>query len=61
MAIVKDDPAHIAQREYMRKWRAANRDKVKASRERFWLKVHAEMRNQEQAVSSERSQHTGRD
>lgn len=27
-----------ARREYYRKWRAANKDKVKASNQRYWVK-----------------------
>ena len=27
-----------ARREYSRKWRAENRDKVKAAQDRYWLK-----------------------
>ncbi len=27
-----------AKREYARKWRAENRDKVKAANERYWLR-----------------------
>ena len=30
--------AQIAKREYARKWRAENRDKVKAANERYWLR-----------------------
>jgi len=28
--------AKLARREYMRQWRARNKDKVKASQERYW-------------------------
>ena len=28
--------AKLARREYMRQWRAKNKDKVKASQERYW-------------------------
>ena len=52
MPCVKDDPARIAQREYMRRWRANNPDKVKASQERFWLKKAAEIRSKEQTATS---------
>lgn len=34
-------------REYARKWRAANPDKVKAAQERYWLKKAAEFSAQE--------------
>lgn len=51
MPCVKDDPARAAQREYMRRWRANNPDKVKASQERFWLKKAAEIRSQEQTAA----------
>ncbi|WP_291650133.1 hypothetical protein [Clostridium sp.] len=28
--------AKLARREYMRQWRARNKDKVKANQERYW-------------------------
>lgn len=31
-----------ARRAYQREWRAKNRDKIRASEERFWLKKAAE-------------------
>lgn len=34
-------------REYHRKWRAANKDKVKASNERFWRKKAEVMKKKE--------------
>lgn len=33
-----------ARREYQRKWRETNRDKVKENNRRFWLKKAEEMR-----------------
>lgn len=59
MSCAKDNPARAAQREYMRRWRANNPDKVKASQERFWLKKYAEMRSQEPATADCDDQHTG--
>lgn len=32
-----------ARRAYQREWRAKNRDKIKASEERYWAKKAAEM------------------
>lgn len=31
-----EDSAKLARREYMRQWRAKNKDKVKANQERYW-------------------------
>lgn len=33
-----EQQARAAQREYMRQWRARNKDKVKAAQERYWEK-----------------------
>ncbi|MBV4417056.1 hypothetical protein [Clostridium tyrobutyricum] len=33
-----DNNAKKARNEYMRKWRSKNRDKVKATQERYWNK-----------------------
>lgn len=41
------DAASKAKREYMRKWRAKNRDKVKAAQDRYWSKRAAEMAKKE--------------
>lgn len=41
------EAATKAKREYMRKWRAENQDKVKAAQERFWEKRAAEMAKKE--------------
>lgn len=35
-----------ARREYQRKWRAANKDRVKENNRRFWLKKAGEMNNE---------------
>ena len=35
---VEEQAAIEARREYYRKWRAANKDKVKAKNERYWIK-----------------------
>ncbi|MBR0266468.1 MAG: phosphatase [Clostridia bacterium] len=40
----KLDDAKIAQREYMRRWRAENPEKVRAAQARYWNKKGAEMR-----------------
>ena len=36
-----------ARREYKKKWRQQNPDKVKAAHDRYWLKKAAEMQNKE--------------
>lgn len=41
------DAASKAKREYMRKWRAENQDKVKACQQRFWERKAAEMAQKE--------------
>lgn len=33
-----EDKAKQAKNEYMKKWRAKNKDKVKAAQERYWEK-----------------------
>ena len=36
--ITKDEQARRLQREYLRNWRAKNKDKVKEYNERYWLR-----------------------
>lgn len=43
-----------ARREYKKKWRQQNPDKVKAANDRYWLKKAAEMQDKE-AKSSEQN------
>lgn len=38
--------AKAARAAYMRKWRAENRDKVKAINQRYWLRKAAQMAEQ---------------
>ncbi|MDB2076549.1 hypothetical protein PMZ66_13105 [Clostridium paraputrificum] len=38
-----EQQAREAQREYMRQWRARNKDKVKAAQERYWEKKAKKM------------------
>lgn len=38
-----------ARREYQRQWRAANKDKVKANNQRYWLRVAAKKEGQKNA------------
>lgn len=33
-----NEQARNARREYYREWRARNKDKIKASNERYWMK-----------------------
>ncbi len=39
--------AATARREYQRAWRAANKDKVKAIQERYWIKKANQLQQQE--------------
>ena len=39
-----EEKARAAKREYMKKWRAENKDKTKAAQERYWEKKFKEMR-----------------
>ncbi|MHB0802049.1 hypothetical protein PVK73_21125 [Bacillus thuringiensis] len=39
----KDLSAREAKKAYMRAWRAANKEKVKATQERYWKKVKLRM------------------
>lgn len=41
------EEAKKAKREYERKWRAENKDRVKAIRERYWAKKAAEVQNEQ--------------
>jgi len=41
------DSATKAKREYMRKWRAANKDKVKAHQQKYWERKAAELEAKE--------------
>lgn len=43
------EQAKAAQREYMRRWRAANKDRVKAATEAYWERVAAEYEKQNAA------------
>ena len=36
--ITNDELIRAAQRDYHRRWRAENREKVKAAQQRYWLK-----------------------
>jgi hypothetical protein len=41
-----NESARAAKLAYMKKWRQNNRDKVRASQERYWLKKAAEAEEQ---------------
>ena len=41
------DEAKAAKREYMKRWRAANKDKVKANNARYWAKKAKEAQKTE--------------
>ena len=47
-----NDTALQERREYYRKWRAENRDKVHAAQERYWMK-RAAKREQAQAAAAD--------
>ena len=49
--MAKVEAANQARREYCRRWRAANRDKVRGYNEKYWLK--RALRELEQIKSSE--------
>lgn len=44
-----EERAKQAQREYARKWRANNPDKVKAAQARYWQRKAAELEAEEKA------------
>lgn len=46
---VLSDKAREAQRAYKREWRAKNKDKVKASNNRYWEKKARAMQEQNEA------------
>lgn len=39
-----DEAAKAARREYQRKWRKKNPDKVKAAQEKYWKRVYEQQR-----------------
>lgn len=41
-----EQKAAEARREYQRKWRAANKDKVRANNQRYWQRVAAKKEEQ---------------
>lgn len=41
-----DRKAAEARREYQRRWRAANKDKVRANNQRYWQRVAAKKERQ---------------
>ena len=42
-----DETAKAARREYYRRWRAENPDKVQATQQRYWLRKAAQMKEQD--------------
>lgn len=38
--------AKLARREYMRQWRARNKDKIKAAQERYWENKAKNLKNE---------------
>lgn len=51
------DTATKAKREYMRKWRAANKDKVKAHQQKYWERKAAELEAKEEKDNATAIQH----
>ena len=46
------DAAAEAKRAYMRKWRAENKDKVKAHQQKYWERKAAELKAKEGEVNA---------
>ena len=46
------EEAKQAKREYERKWRAANKEKIKAIKSRYWEKKAAQMKGGEENANS---------
>lgn len=42
-----DETAKAARREYYRRWRIANPDKVKATQQRYWLRKAEQLKAEE--------------
>ena len=53
-----DETAIQARREYYRKWRAENREKVLAAQERYWSKRAAERKQAQPAAADPAKQET---
>ncbi|MEB8775362.1 hypothetical protein P4G94_22615 [Bacillus cereus] len=49
----KDLSAREAKKAYMRAWRAANKEKVKATQERYWKKVAQKMNMEESEIKND--------
>lgn len=43
--------AKIARNEYMRNWRAKNKDKVKAAQQRYWENKANKLNNKERVIN----------
>ena len=50
------DEAVQARREYARKWREANPDKVKAAQKRYWEKKAKELQQEENVKKANKAQ-----
>lgn len=53
-----DEKAKEARRAYKREWNRKNKDKVKASQERYWARKAAEAEGKERAADGPRSTET---
>ncbi|AZJ21562.1 hypothetical protein CT694_18690 [Bacillus wiedmannii bv. thuringiensis] len=49
----EDLSAREAKKAYMRAWRAANKEKVKATQERYWKKVAQKMNKEESEIKND--------
>ncbi|EXY08957.1 MULTISPECIES: hypothetical protein [Bacillus cereus group] len=49
----EDLSAREAKKAYMRTWRAANKEKVKATQERYWKKVAQKMNMEESEIKND--------
>ena len=47
MSAIEQEKARQARNQYAREWRARNRDKVKASNERYWARKAVKSAEQE--------------
>ncbi|PEE38004.1 hypothetical protein CN271_18120 [Bacillus cereus] len=53
MDTTNDVTAREAKKAYMRAWRAANKEKVKATQERYWKKVAQKMNTEESEIKND--------
>lgn len=56
MALDLSEEARIAKREYEKRWREANRDKIRAKNKRYWEKRAASLQQKENDNECETNQ-----